>query len=228
MFSDDLFLYVSPLTCFDYNENGQLIAQHQWKVPSKEENARNGLPETDWCDAQYDMLYLPVTESIRYHYDYYEPDAGRFINQDPIGLFGGDNVYFSVPASQNWIDTLGWAGTYGVIKCQMGGKNSKYTILAKGLSTKEGGKGAYHPLIKSLYEKIGNPLDGRNGRCSEAEILSRIAYKYKLNTEKSLMNFFKKHKCMSETFRAGEKGKIMAACVENCKPVLNFLGIKHK
>ncbi|KJJ19785.1 hypothetical protein HMPREF3156_00678, partial [Neisseria sp. HMSC06F02] len=32
------------ITCFDYNENGQLIAQHQWKVPSKEENARNVLP----------------------------------------------------------------------------------------------------------------------------------------------------------------------------------------
>ena len=58
------------ITCFDYNENGQLIAQHQWKVPSKEENARNGLPETDWRDAQYDMLYLPVTETVRYHYDF--------------------------------------------------------------------------------------------------------------------------------------------------------------
>ena len=70
MFSDDLFLYTSPLTCFDYNENGQLIAQHQWKVPNKKENARNGLPETDWRDAQYDMLYLPVTETVRYHYDF--------------------------------------------------------------------------------------------------------------------------------------------------------------
>ena len=58
------------ITCFDYNENGQLIAQHQWKVPTKEENARNGLPETDWRDAQYDMLYLPVTETVRYHYDF--------------------------------------------------------------------------------------------------------------------------------------------------------------
>ena len=58
------------ITCFDYNENGQLIAQHQWKVPSKEENARNGLPETDWRDAQYDMLYLPVTETVRYHYGF--------------------------------------------------------------------------------------------------------------------------------------------------------------
>ena len=58
------------ITCFDYNENGRLIAQHQWKVPSKEENARNGLPDTDWRDAQYDMLYLPVTETVRYHYDF--------------------------------------------------------------------------------------------------------------------------------------------------------------
>ena len=39
-------------------------------MPSKEENARNGRPETDWRDAQYDMLYLPVTETVRYHYDF--------------------------------------------------------------------------------------------------------------------------------------------------------------
>ncbi|EGY62341.1 RHS repeat protein [Neisseria sp. GT4A_CT1] len=39
-------------------------------MPSKEESARNGLPETDWRDAQYDMLYLPVTETVRYHYDF--------------------------------------------------------------------------------------------------------------------------------------------------------------
>ena len=39
-------------------------------MPTKEENTRNGLPETDWRDAQYDMLYLPVTETVRYHYDF--------------------------------------------------------------------------------------------------------------------------------------------------------------
>ena len=58
------------ITCFDYNGNGQIIGQHQWKVPTKEESARNGLPDTDWRDAQYDMLYLPVTETVRYHYDF--------------------------------------------------------------------------------------------------------------------------------------------------------------
>ncbi|MDO4227657.1 RHS repeat-associated core domain-containing protein, partial [Neisseria sp.] len=58
------------ITCFDYNPNGQLIGQHHWKVPTQEENEANGLPETDWRDPQYDMLYLPQTESIRYHYDF--------------------------------------------------------------------------------------------------------------------------------------------------------------
>nr|WP_249025297.1 DUF6883 domain-containing protein [Neisseria canis] len=58
------------ITCFDYNPNGQLIGQHQWEVPTKEENARNGLIDTDWRDPQYDMLFQPITKSIHYHYDF--------------------------------------------------------------------------------------------------------------------------------------------------------------
>ena len=37
------------------------------------------------------------------HYNffrYYEPDAGRFVNQNPIGLDGGDNLYLFVFNSQ--------------------------------------------------------------------------------------------------------------------------------
>ncbi|QXW93651.1 RHS repeat-associated core domain-containing protein [Rothia aeria] len=44
------------------------------------------------------------------HYNffrYYEPDAGRFVNQDPIGLLGGENLYGFAPNTQNWIDILG-------------------------------------------------------------------------------------------------------------------------
>ena len=32
---------------------------------------------------------------------------GRFVNQDPIGLLGGENLYGFVPNTQNWIDILG-------------------------------------------------------------------------------------------------------------------------
>ena len=44
------------------------------------------------------------------HYNffrYYEPDAGRFVNQDPIGLRGGDNMYWFAPNANQWIDILG-------------------------------------------------------------------------------------------------------------------------
>lgn len=43
-----------------------------------------------------------ITTLIRY----YEPDAGRFVNQDPIGLWGGENLYWFGPNAQVWVDFL--------------------------------------------------------------------------------------------------------------------------
>ena len=37
---------------------------------------------------------------------YYDPDAGPFVNQDPIGLWG-ENLYQFAPNAQEWIDPLG-------------------------------------------------------------------------------------------------------------------------
>ena len=44
-------------------------------------------------------------EETGLHYNlmrYYEPEAGRFVNQDPIGLLGGDNRYQFAPNIQIW------------------------------------------------------------------------------------------------------------------------------
>ncbi|WP_372337949.1 RHS repeat-associated core domain-containing protein [Neisseria bergeri] len=49
-------------------------------------------------------------EETGLHYNlmrYYEPEAGRFVNQDPIGLLGGDNLYTFAPNIAIWIDPLG-------------------------------------------------------------------------------------------------------------------------
>lgn len=46
------------------------------------------------------------------HYNlmrYYEPEAGRFVNQDPIWLLGGENLYWFAPNVQGWVDFLGFA-----------------------------------------------------------------------------------------------------------------------
>ena len=34
-------------------------------------------------------------------------DAGRFVNQDPIGLMGGENLYAFALNVQGWVDPLG-------------------------------------------------------------------------------------------------------------------------
>ena len=47
------------------------------------------------------------------HYNffrYYESDVGQLVNQDPIGLKSGENLYWFAPNVQKWIDPLGLWG----------------------------------------------------------------------------------------------------------------------
>ncbi len=49
-------------------------------------------------------------EETGLHYNffrYYDPEIGRFTQQDPIGLMGGGNLYVFAPNNQQWIDPLG-------------------------------------------------------------------------------------------------------------------------
>ncbi|SNU80260.1 Cell wall-associated polypeptide CWBP200 [Neisseria zoodegmatis] len=55
--------------------------------------------QNQYCDEETGLHYN--------FFRYYEPDTGRFVNQDPIGLWGGDNFYSFAPNIQNWIDVLG-------------------------------------------------------------------------------------------------------------------------
>ncbi|TRX72846.1 RHS repeat-associated core domain-containing protein [Pseudomonas mangiferae] len=66
----------------------------------------------------------PVQQNLRFqgqyfdgetglHYNrfrYYDPDIGRFVSQDPIGLAGGINNYQYAPNPVMWIDPLGLSG----------------------------------------------------------------------------------------------------------------------
>ena len=40
---------------------------------------------------------------------YYKPEAGRFVNQDPIGLWGGENLYSFASNANVWGDLLGFS-----------------------------------------------------------------------------------------------------------------------
>ena len=49
---------------------------------------------------------------------YYDSEAGRFVNQDPIGLMGGENFYQFAPNVQRWVDPLGLAKNRGRVQAQ--------------------------------------------------------------------------------------------------------------
>ncbi|MDP2713463.1 RHS repeat-associated core domain-containing protein [Rheinheimera sp.] len=52
--------------------------------------------------------YFDNESGLHYnHFRYYDPQTGRFISQDPIGLLGGINHYQYAPNHINWIDPLG-------------------------------------------------------------------------------------------------------------------------
>ena len=80
-------------------------------------------------------------EETGLHYNlmrYYEPEAGRFVNQDPIGLWGGDNLYQFAPSVQAWVDPLGlkcskshWSGNRGRAKAEHDLKNNGFEIIAE-------------------------------------------------------------------------------------------------
>ena len=69
--------------------------------------------ETRVADSAYQPFRLQNQYADRetgLHYNffrYYEPECGRFINQDPIGLEGGDNLYWFAPNAKKWVDPLG-------------------------------------------------------------------------------------------------------------------------
>jgi RHS repeat-associated protein len=62
-------------------------------------------------------LRLPgqyADDSTGLHYNtfrYYDPDLGRFISPDPIGLAGGENLYGYAPNPTGWVDPWGWCAT---------------------------------------------------------------------------------------------------------------------
>ncbi|HWU52618.1 MAG TPA: RHS repeat-associated core domain-containing protein, partial [Tahibacter sp.] len=54
--------------------------------------------------------YFDAETGLHYNrFRYYDPDIGRFVSQDPIGLAGGLNSYLYAPNPIGWADPLGLA-----------------------------------------------------------------------------------------------------------------------
>ena len=91
-------------------------------------------------------------EETGLHYNlfrYYEPETGRFVNQDPIGLWGGENLYQFADNALVWFDPLGLKKTYAQ-RLGTAGERSVMRYLE--------GTGKYKKVF-SIQNASGNGLD---------------------------------------------------------------------
>lgn len=88
-------------------------------VPLRRDVRRSGNALQEHWEAQADPpvfnlrlqgQYFDAETDLHYNrFRYYDPDVGRFLSQDPIGLVGGTNGYQYAPNPYAWIDPLGLA-----------------------------------------------------------------------------------------------------------------------
>ena len=89
------------------DESGKIIWRGQysaWGKLTEEEKANPSIHQPFRLQNQY------ADEETGLHYNffrYYDAHCGRFTQQDPIKLMGGDNLYMFAPNAQQWVDPLG-------------------------------------------------------------------------------------------------------------------------
>lgn len=88
-----------------YDERGALAWSGQYRAwgamlaPPEEKVKCNPRFQGQWFDEETGLHYNM--------FRYYDPQAGRYLSSDPIGLQGGMNLFAYVPDPTRWIDPLG-------------------------------------------------------------------------------------------------------------------------
>ena len=94
----------TPLEMTD--REGQIV----WQATYKAWGALETLTVNEVAqNLRFQGQYFDDETGLHYNtFRYYDPEVGRFITQDPIGLGGGNNLYRYVPSPTGWIDPWGW------------------------------------------------------------------------------------------------------------------------
>ncbi|RMS71085.1 YD repeat-containing protein [Pseudomonas syringae pv. aceris] len=139
--------------------------------------------------------YFDVETGLHYNtFRYYDPEIGRFITQDPIGLLGGFNLYQYAPNPVGWLDPLGWI-TYNTMQALSGFQ--KHHIIPQQLANHEAIKAAgmnIHKVSNIIYlPKYAESHPTRTiHRGSHAEYTARIEKKLDVASDYGKVNGWSK------------------------------------
>ncbi|VWC38626.1 YD repeat-containing protein [Burkholderia lata] len=92
------------------DESGKVVWLGRYRAWGGEKTVWREIPERNEAGnpVRFQGQYRDEETGLHYNrYRYYDPDSGRFVSKDPIGLAGGLNVYQYAPNPSAWIDPLG-------------------------------------------------------------------------------------------------------------------------
>jgi RHS repeat-associated protein len=84
------------------------LATSDGEITSGYANANTGETAQTHQPLRFQGQYYDVETGLHYNrFRYYEPDVGRYVSSDPIGLIGGVNLYKYAPNPSTWSDPHG-------------------------------------------------------------------------------------------------------------------------
>jgi len=95
----------TPLELTD--SNGKIVWQATYRSWGSVEHLPVSKVEQN---LRFQGQYFDCESDLHYNtFRFYDPEVGRFVNQDPIGLLGGANLYSYGVNPISWIDPWGWS-----------------------------------------------------------------------------------------------------------------------
>ncbi|MCU6275488.1 RHS domain-containing protein [Morganella morganii] len=113
-------------------------------------------------------------------YRYYDPDIGRFITQDPIGLYGGNNAYLYAINPTGWVDPLGLMnnpGGSGLSSGNIGKASYDFDKVTKNMTIKTHGapfttQTDHRASGSSLAKQVQKAVDKEGGYVNRVTLQS--------------------------------------------------------
>ena len=122
---------------------------HLWGAPTDQSIRFQG----QWHDPETGLHYN--------RFRYYDPDCGRFVSQDPIGLWGGINNYQYAPNPSGWIDPI---GLKRCLPCHLSCEDLYKRIMQGAV----GVKGIGGQKFRGLVERINDLLEDKGNLSKRA------------------------------------------------------------
>jgi RHS repeat-associated protein len=178
---------------------GQVLGRLQRKAYGRTEVVQGSKESTQ---IRFPGQYEDPETGLHYNrYRYYDPDTGRYLSPDPIGVEGGENLFAYGPNPVGYIDTMGWTHHVTIDEAKGTSKNDLVgsdgnslkgktldSLMGDGVDPLLNNRASCHTERKGLHEVLANNSDDE---LENAQIKMTGKYPPCPNCHRAMHNFAK-------------------------------------